>query len=110
MTDKQMITILQELEATVAELRSLLAWEALKRAEARPGDPPGFIPYDPAAQDIKHAYSLFLAKSLTLHHILKHPADGSATSRQREEIRRKLIALEDEFRQLDLSQRFINSR
>ena len=98
---------LQQLENTLAELKSLLAWEELKQAEARPGDPPGFIIADTVQEDIKNTYSCFLARHLELKHAVFHLNDKELSLRKKQTFQRKLANLEKQFRQLNLTQRFI---
>lgn len=107
MTEMHIGAALQQLENTLTELKSLLAWEELKQAEARPGERPGFTLGDTVEEDIKNAYSCFLAHDLELKHTLCHLHGTSLTQGRKEALRRKMADLERRFRQLHLAQRFI---
>ena len=95
------------LHDTLEELKGLLAWEELKRSEARPGEPPGFILGDTLQEDIKNQYSRFLAIRLHLHGILNSLEHASLPEDDTTAVKQELIKMEREFQNLNLSERFI---
>ena len=97
---------LNNLQDTFEELKGLLAWDELKRSEARPGDPPGFSIGDDVEQDIRSQYSRFLMIQLQVRSLLGNP-HASLTQGKRARLRQRLTQIEKEFHGLDLSARFI---
>ena len=101
---QKQLNILQD---TLEELKGLLAWEELKRSEARPGEPPGFILGDTLQDDIKNQYSRFLAVRLNVHGILNSPEHVSLSEGDTAAVKQKLVKMEREFQSLNLFERFI---
>ena len=98
---------LTNLQDTLEELKGLLAWEELKRLEARPGEPPGFTIGDDMEQDIKNQYSRFLMTRLQLRSLLDNPDTSSLPESRMATLRQRLISMEKEFQVLNLRERFI---
>ena len=98
---------LKDLQDTVDQIKALLAWEQLKRAEARPGIPPGFVLNDSVEQDIKNQYSRFLMVRLEIHGILNNPDAFSRSSCAITVLQQRLKHVEREFQGLGLCERFI---
>lgn len=88
-------------------IKSLLAWEDLKKAEHASARGQGFWPADSISSDLKNAYSQFLALSLQLHCRLGDP--NCLISKERKiTIQKQLRNMENEIRQRHLPERFIN--
>ena len=98
---------LNSLQDTFEELKGLLAWDELKRSEARPGDPPGFTIGNDIEQDIKNQYSRFLMIRLQVRSLLDNPDTSSLSESKRVMLRKSLIQIENEFHCLNLHERFI---
>lgn len=98
---------LTNLQDTLEELKGLLAWEELKRSEARPGEPPRFTIGDDMEQDIKNQYSRFLMTRLQLRSLLDNPDTSSLPESRMATLRQRLISMEKEFQVLNLRERFI---
>ena len=107
MTEMQINSALQQLEKDLADLKSLLAWEELKQTEARPGEPPGFTIGDTVGEDIKNSYSSFLAHHLELKHTFCNLNNNTISLHKKQTFQRKLAELEKQFRQINLTTRFI---
>ena len=98
---------LTNLQDTLEELKGLLAWEELKRSEARPGVPPGFTIGDDMEQGIKNQYSRFLMTRLQLRSLLDNSDTSSLSKCKMATLRQRLIQTEKEFHCLSLHERFI---
>ena len=98
---------LKKLQDTLEQIKGLLAWEDLKRSEAKPGQPPGFTVADTTQQDIQEQYSRFLAIRRQIHAVLNNPTSFSLSQIQQRTFRQELVNLEDQFKSLDLFERFI---
>ncbi len=61
MTEMDLQAGLRSLRTSLRQIKSLMAWEQLKQAEAKPGEPPTFQAYDPTETDLKNEYSFFLS-------------------------------------------------
>jgi len=98
---------LRRLRASLRQIRALLAWEQLKQAEAKPGQPPAFTIYDPTETDLKNEYSFFLSTLVQIHSILY---DGSFAMQEAElqSIKRQLKKIDHQANGLNLHQRFCN--
>ena len=96
---------LRSLRESLQKIKTLLAWEQLKQAEAKPGQPPAFTIYDPTETDLKNEYSFFLSTSVQIHSILN---DGSFAMQEAElqSIKRQLKKIEQQVNGLNLHQRF----
>ncbi len=94
---------LQKLQNTLNEIKTLLAWEDLKRSEAIPGQPPGFIVADTTQQDIQEQYSRFLAIRMQIHGILNNAVGFSLTKSKQATFMQELARLEDQFKSFNLS-------
>jgi hypothetical protein len=98
---------LRQLSGCIEQIRSLLAWIDLKKAETRaPGSRPFEIDRD-TAQDLVNEIGQFVATSLDIHEALRLLGPKLGSERARARWRRKLLHLEAEFRTLDVNERFI---
>ena len=105
MTEVDLQAGLRSLRASLRQIESLMAWEQLKQAEAKPGRPPAFQAYDPTETDLKNEYSSFLSTLVQIHSILN---DGSSAIEEAElqSIKRQLTKIEQQANGLNLHQRF----
>ena len=96
---------LRSLRKSLRQIKALVAWEQLKQAEARPGQPPGFRITDPIETDLKNEYSFFLSVSVQMRGIL---IDDSSTTQEKEQesIKRQLSKIEQEVSDLNLNEHF----
>ena len=95
---------LRSLQKSLRQIKSLLAWEQLKQAEARPHQSPAFQIHDSAETDLRNEYSVFLFTSLQIHSILNDStAKISPTKRQR--IKEQLSKIERQLFGLNLPKR-----
>ena len=92
---------IDSLRKNLKEIKTLLAWQRLKRSETRVNQPPAFRINDSTETDIKNKYSEFLYTSMQMHNLLNSKAIAES---RREDIRRQIIKLERQLRQLDLPQ------
>jgi hypothetical protein len=96
---------LRSLRESLRQMKALLAWEQLKKAEARPGRSSVLTAYDPTEVDLRGEYSFFLATSVQIHHIL-----DDSTIRipvvKRQAFKLRLARVQQEMDSLDLHQRF----
>ena len=99
---------LRTLRESLQQIKSLLAWEKLKKAEARPSHPPAFQVYDPTETELRNEFSFFLARLADVHGLLD---DGSAPTSEQDyqNARRQLLKLEQELQASNLHQRFWKS-
>ena len=86
-------------------IKSLLAWEQLKQAEARPSQPPAFQINDPTEEDLRNEYSFFLSTLVQMHSIL-HDGSLSIPDTECQNIKGQLVKIERQVRGLNLHQRF----
>ena len=105
MSEQQIEAGLQSLENSLKQIRSLLAWEQLKQAEARPNQPPAFQINDPIETDLRNEYTHFLSTSIKIHTILREHG-ASLSDKTRESIARQMVKIEQEVHGLNLHQRF----
>jgi len=97
---------LRSLRESLRQIKSLLAWEELKQAEARPNQPPAFALHDLTEQDLRNEYSFFLSTCVQMHSFLEeNPASVSEAEGQK--IKRQLIKIEHELYSLNLHSRFL---
>ena len=104
MTDTEIVSALKQLEKTLGELKTHIAWQKLKQAEARPGEPPGFNIGDTVEDDMRHCCSAFLAQQLELRHKLWNADGKDISQRKKADYQRQLANLQSQFRQLDIPQ------
>ncbi|MFC1633955.1 hypothetical protein ACFL5Z_03870 [Planctomycetota bacterium] len=105
MTEVDLQAGLRSLRASLRQMESLLAWEQLKRAEAKPGQPPAFQEYDPTETDLKNEYSSFLSTSVQIHSILNDSSSAVAIA-ELQSIKRQLNRIDKRANALNLHQRF----
>ena len=93
---------------SLKQIKSLLAWEQLKKAETRPGEPPAFQIYDPTETELRNEFSFFLAKLAEVHALLDEgPVFISAEDYRKAS--RHIFKLEQELNATNLHQRFWRS-
>jgi len=95
---------LQELGQVVAKVKELSEWARLEREEARPDIPPSFRMLTDTDEDLRFQLGLFVAKDLELRRLLNcisTPIAGRTHWRQ------TLNHLEEQAREMGLSERFI---
>ena len=95
---------LRSLRDSLRQIETLLAWQQLKQAEARPHQPPSFALSDSLRRDLTNEYSFFLFTSMQIHTLLK---DSTAflSNVQRQRIKRSLAKMESQLHSLDLHKR-----
>jgi hypothetical protein len=96
---------LRSLRESLRQMKALLAWEQLKKAESRPGQAPAFTVYDPTETDLRNEYSFFLSTSVQIHHLL-NDSTINIPAAKREAFRLRLARIDQEMNSLDLHQRF----
>ena len=104
MKNDEIASSLKQLKNTLTELKTHIAWQQLKQAEARPGDPPGFSIGDTVEEDIRNACSAFLAQQLELQHRLWNVHSKAISLNKKADCQRQLANLQSQFRQLGLAQ------
>jgi len=103
-TDMNLQAGLRSLQASLRQIRSLLAWEQLRQSERRPGQPPSFQMHDPLEVDLRNEYSFFLSISTEMHALLNQP-DVSITEHVRAKLKQSLAKLDQQIYQFDLHRR-----
>jgi len=96
---------LRSLRESLRQMKALLAWEQLKKAESRPHQSPAFCIYDPTETDLRNEYSFFLSTLVQIHHLL-NDSTINIPAAKREALRLRLAKVEQEMNSLDLHQRF----
>ena len=96
---------LRSLRASLRQIESLMAWEQLKQAEAKPGQPPAFQEYDPTETDLKNEYSSFLSTSVQIHSIL-NDSSSAIEEAELQSIKRQLKRIDQRAHALNLHGRF----
>lgn len=105
MTEPDLQGELHRLHESLRQIEALLAWEQLKRFEARPDRIWAFQMHDPAGSELKNAYTFFVAGMARVRSLLNdHSSDISEA--MREGIRRHLAWFEQQIHVLDLHRRF----
>ena len=96
---------LDNLRDSLDKLKALLAWEQLKKAEARSDVPPAFRISDRTEDELRDEYSLFLSVSVQIHSVL-HDGSLRIPEAKRQRIGRQLAQIEQQVRDLSLHERF----
>ncbi len=91
----------QALRNSLDQLKTLLAWRALKRAEARPGCPLSWLGAETLQIELRNEYSFFLFTAVHLHAGLDSGAAGLSGARHKQ-IKSDLAALEHQVHRLNL--------
>ncbi len=94
---------LRNLRESFRRIKSLLAWERLKRAETNVSRPWAFQMPDSALEELKDEYSFFLALLLNTYVVLEH---ASISQAQRRDIEQRLADLDWQVSILHLERRF----
>jgi hypothetical protein len=103
MTELDMDRRLQSLRESFRRIKSLLAWERLKRAETNVSRPWAFQMPDSTSGELKDEYSFFLALLLNTYAVLE---DAPVPQAQRQDVERQLADLDWQVSVLHLERRF----
>jgi hypothetical protein len=95
---------LRSLRKSLEQIKALLAWDQLKKAEATAGRPSAFKFYDQTERDLRNEYSFFLFTSLQLHGVL-NDSSISISQTERQSIKKQLLKLEQQIHGLSLPRR-----
>lgn len=103
--DKSIANGLEELRESIKRMRSILAWDQLKRSEARMGDFSILTVYDHTRAELRNEYCLFTAKveivnTLISEAAINMPGENCSIFKQ------QLLELQREARNLDLPEQF----
>ena len=104
MTEINLQAGLRSLQASLRQIKALLAWEDLKATERKAGQSSAFRMYDPLEADLRNEYSFFLSISIEMHALLNQQ-HVPISSRLRADAKSKLAKLDQEVYQLNLHQR-----
>jgi len=105
MTEPDLRAGLRTLRKSLQQIKALLAWEQLKQAEARPGQPPSFTLNEFIETDLRNEYSFFLSISMQIQGILNDHSPAMPEKEQ-QSIKRQLSKIEQEAYCLNLNKRF----
>jgi len=97
---------MRSLRESLRQIKTLLAWEQLKQAEARPGQNPAYLMSDPTEQDLRYEYSFFLSTAVQMNSMLQD-STFKLSENKRKQIKRRLMKAEQELYSLGLHHRFI---
>ena len=100
---------LRQLSSCLKEIRSLLAWDDLVKAETKPGTPPSFQIDHHTAQDLLIQSGTFIKTAMDIHDVLNHNRKAAPSEQARERWKKRLARLEAGFRKLNLSERYIKT-
>ncbi|MHC4658547.1 MAG: hypothetical protein ACYS83_05135 [Planctomycetota bacterium] len=93
---------------SLRQIKALLAWQQLKKEEAKPGQPPAFQICDPTEEDLRNEYSFFLSTSVQVHHII-HDNATDIPEAKLNSLKSQLGKIDQELNKLNLNQRFWKS-
>jgi hypothetical protein len=109
MTEANVEAGLKELSSCLREVQSLIAWAQLAEAETKPGTPPSFRFDHRVAEDLRNQTGLFIKMAMDLHEVLHEKTHECGSEADRARWEKRLLALEDQFRALDLTGTFIKA-
>ena len=109
MTEANVEAGLRQLSECLRQVRSLVAWGELAKAEARPGTPPSFRFDSGIDEDLRVQSGMFVKTSMELHEALGERRNSSASDKALSRWKRRLLQLETEFSKLDLTERFMKA-
>jgi hypothetical protein len=92
---------LKSLRRSLRQVKDLLAWEQLKLAEAKPGQPPSFSLTDPTETELKNEYSFFLYTLVQMHSIL-NDCNTKVAKATRQRVKSELLKIQRQIYALDL--------
>jgi len=104
MTELDVDRKLQTLRESLGRIKALLAWERLKRFEAKSSRPWAFQIHDPTTEELKDEYSFFLALTLNTYAVLDH--SSCVPPDVRKNAGRQLADIEWQLHLLHLERRF----
>ena len=100
---------LQDLSRCLRDIRSTLAWEELVQQEVRPDTPPSFRIDHHIDEDLRNQTGFFLKTAMDLHEVLNAESETSLSGEMREALKKRLRRLEEQFRKLEITDRFIRA-
>jgi len=102
----------KQMRILLNRIRELIEWQKLIDQEHVPGTPPGFDPHTSLHRqlccDAHQMHDLFLYEVTLMHEVLDRH-ELACTTDERRQWNRRLQALENELRSLQVTQRFINT-
>jgi len=101
---------MEQLQQSLEKLKALRAWGQLKQEEARRNRSSAFRIFDPVQQDIQNQVSHFLYLQVKITRQLQTTEDNSMSKSQKNNMRKRLYQIQQEFLFLNTSVRFIKSR
>jgi len=107
MTETNIEAGLCRLSRCVRETRTILAWEDLARAEARPGTPPSFRAGNHTDEDLRFQRGLFSKVSAEVHTALRKSQKAGVSEKTLSFWKVRLLRIDLEFATLGLTDRFI---
>ena len=100
---------LRQLSECLREIRALMAWGQLVKAEARHGTPPSFRLDHRIDEDLRVQSGLFMKTAMDLHEVLPEAKNHGARDEALSRWKKRLRELETEFSKLDLTVTFIKA-
>jgi len=100
--DSKAGAVLENLRGSLERMKTLAAWQELKQSEAKPGDQPSFVMYDPTETDFRNEHSFFVANLAELRFMALEETAGKSTKRDTR-IATELNRLEQQLHALRLS-------
>ena len=109
MTEVNVEAGLRQLSECLRQIRSLVAWGQLVKAEARPGTPPSFRLDHCIDEDFRVQSGLFVKTAMDLHEVLREGKNYGVPDAALSPWKKRLLQLETEFSKLDLTDMFIKA-
>ena len=91
----------------IEQVRALLAWDQLKRAEVRPHVPPAFELADPTPVELRNRISSFWVQAQDLRDLIADRRRALLSPNQSYDYQQRLVKLEDQLRRLTLTETFL---
>jgi len=95
---------IRSLRESLRQIQALLAWQHLKQAETKPGQPSSFVLTDSVESDLRNEYSFFLFTSMQIHSVLNDNTAGLSNVR-RQQVKQQLAKIESQLYSLNLQKR-----
>ena len=109
MKSPNVLAALQDLSRCLRDIRSTLAWEELVHEETRRATPPSFRIDHHIEEDLRNQMGFFLKTAMDLHEVLNAESETSLSGEMREALKKRLRRLEEQFRKLEITDRFIRA-
>jgi len=109
MTEANVEAGLWQLSECMRQIRSLVAWQELAKAETRPGTPPSFRIDHRIEEDLRVQSGLFLKTAVDLHEVLNDGKNYGLREEALSRCKKRLLSLETEFSKLDPTDMFIKA-